>query len=82
MKQMSAEVARAIEHLKTENNDFTTFVGWLEASYREKVSELLLMDRNTIQTGQGYSLALDDIISKVATARETLDRANKNRDTR
>lgn len=82
MKQMSAEVARAIEHLKTESNDFATFIGWLEASYEEKISELLLMDRNNIQTGQGYSLALNDILKKVGSARETLDRSNKNRDTR
>lgn len=82
MKPVNADIARAIERLKTESNDFTTFVDWLNDSFKEKVSEMLRMDRNTIQIGQGYSQALDDIISKVNSSRETLDRSNRNRDTR
>jgi hypothetical protein len=82
MRPVTADIARAIERLKTESNDFDLFTEWLETSFREKISEMLRMDKNTIQIGQGYSQALDDIISKVASSRETLDRSNKNRDTR
>jgi hypothetical protein len=82
MRPVTADIARAIERLKTDSNDFDLFIEWLEMSFREKISEMLRMDKNTIQIGQGYSQALDDIISKVASSRETLDRSNKNRDTR
>ena len=83
MKPVTANIATAIERLKSNGTDFETFMEWIQFSYAERVSETLRMDRDNVQIGQGYSLALDEILNAVGKSRETLDRANKNqRDTR
>ena len=80
-KAISTDIAKAIERLKQNNNDFELFTDWLADSFDEKVGEMLRMDKDNIQVGQGYLQALDDIMQKIKCSRETLVRSNKNRDT-
>lgn len=81
MKVVNAEIARAIEHLKSESNGFTLFMKWVEESFAEKVEESIEATADNTLVCQGYLIALLDIKNTVASSRTILDRANKHRDT-
>lgn len=81
MKHSPPDLMRGIERLK-DNNDFSLFINWIAESADESIELLLCADSKTVQTQQGYSKALADILAAVNRSRETLDRSNKrHRDT-
>lgn len=80
MRQLNAKVAQAIDRLMVDSIHFPVVVEWLECSLKDSIAELLVLDKDTIQTGQGYARALSDLLDKINSTRATLDRAHK-RDT-
>lgn len=82
MKSVSADLARVIERLKSDSDDFPLFMKWLDESFSDKVNESLDATADNTLVCQGYLRALRDIRTSVANSRETLDRTNKHRDSR
>lgn len=72
------ELYQSLDRLRG-NPDFERFGSWLEQTRNEQIKSLLCAPHELIVQQQGYTLALDDLLTTIRSSRAALERHSEGR---